>query len=183
MTAWSEHAATVLADAGHRTGGARRAVIDLLADQGCALSAQELEAKLGGGPRKVARASVYRVLEELERHKLVARVEVGHGRTLFVMPFGEAVLGRPGFLHGGAIAGLLEFAAYGALRDALDEPAARIKPVGVTVDFLRGGAARDTFAAGTIRKLGRRIASVEAAAWQEDEARPIAVARMNLLLA
>lgn len=111
------------------------------------------------------------------------RVEQAHGRALFVMPFGDAVVGRPGFLHGGAIAGLLEFAAYGALRDALDEPAVRMKPVGVTVDFLRGGTARDTWAHGTIRKLGRRIASVEAAAWQEDEARPIAIARMNVLLA
>jgi Fur family ferric uptake transcriptional regulator len=80
---WSEHAAAVLADAGHRTGGARRAVIDLLAEQGCALSAFEVEAKLGGGARKVGRASVYRVLEELERHKLVARVEVGHGVARF----------------------------------------------------------------------------------------------------
>ena len=73
------------------------------------------------------------------------------------------------------------------LRDALNEmpgdAGARIKPVGVTVDFLRGGGARDTWAFGAIRKLGRRIASVEAAAWQEDEARPIALARMNLLLA
>ena len=34
------------------------------------------------------------------------------GELLFVMPFGERVTGRPGYLHGGAIAGLLEFAAF-----------------------------------------------------------------------
>ena len=34
-----------------------------------------------------------------------------NGETLWLMPFREEVVGRPGFLHGGAIAGLLEFAA------------------------------------------------------------------------
>ena len=41
------------------------------------------------------------------------------GELQFVMPFGDVVLGRPGYLHGGAIAGLLEFAAFGALYEAL----------------------------------------------------------------
>ena len=31
------------------------------------------------------------------------------------MPFHEDVVGRPGYLHGGAIAGLLEFAAFTTL--------------------------------------------------------------------
>jgi acyl-coenzyme A thioesterase PaaI-like protein len=36
------------------------------------------------------------------------RTEPGaEGETLCVMPFREEVVGRPGFLHGGAIAGLL----------------------------------------------------------------------------
>ena len=39
----------------------------------------------------------------------------GTGELQFVMPFGDAVVGRPGYLHGGAIAGLLEFAAFTAL--------------------------------------------------------------------
>lgn len=104
------------------------------------------------------------------------------GRTLFVMPFADAVMGRPGFLHGGAIAGMLEFAAFGALRQALGDDSVEMKPVGVTVDFLRGGAARESFALGRVKRLGKRIANVEASAWQEDEARPIATARMNVLL-
>ncbi|MEO7760058.1 MAG: hypothetical protein ABIR90_07220 [Sphingomicrobium sp.] len=62
------------------------------------------------------------------------------GRTLFVMPFHAAVVGRPGFLHGGAIAGLLEFAAFEALAAALDDPDVIMKPVTVTIDYLRGGA-------------------------------------------
>ena len=104
------------------------------------------------------------------------------GAPLFVMPFHEDVTGRPGFLHGGAIAGLLEFAAYATLRHALGQEPAEMKPVTVTVDFMRGGQPRDTFAAARIERLGARIANVEAFAWQKDRARPIAAARVNFLL-
>jgi Fur family ferric uptake transcriptional regulator len=80
---WSEHATRQLAAAGRRRGGARNAVIDVLAQEGCALSAFEIEERLAGAPRKAGRASVYRVLEELERLDLVSRVEVGHGIARF----------------------------------------------------------------------------------------------------
>lgn len=77
---WADHASERLAGAGYRRGGARQAVIDLLAQQACALSAFEIEEALkGGGGRPVARASVYRVIDELEQLKLIARIEVGHG--------------------------------------------------------------------------------------------------------
>jgi uncharacterized protein (TIGR00369 family) len=105
------------------------------------------------------------------------------GETLWVMPFREAVIGRPGFLHGGAIAGLLEFAALGILYERLGDGSAMIvKPIDVSVDFLRAGADRDTFAAAIVTRFGKRIANVEARAWQQDRTRPIAAARMNLLL-
>lgn len=78
-TRWAEQATERLADAGYRRGGARQAVIDLLAAQPCALSALEIEEALRGSARQVARASVYRVLDELEQLKLVARIEVGQG--------------------------------------------------------------------------------------------------------
>lgn len=102
---------------------------------------------------------------------------------LWVMPFGDQVIGRPGFLHGGAIAGLLEFAALGTLYDALgSREGVRVKPINVTVDFMRGGIEHETYAAATITRLGNRVANVEAHAWQLDRARPIAAAKMNLLL-
>ena len=102
------------------------------------------------------------------------------GRT-WIMPFREEVVGRPGFLHGGAIAGLLEFAALGALYDAIGEGVG-VKPINVSVDFMRGGTDRETYAAGAVVRLGKRVANVEARAWQEDREKPIATARMNLLL-
>ena len=57
-----------------------------------------------------------------------------------------------------------------------------MKPINITCDFLRGGAAHDTFAAATITRLGRRVANVEAHAWQTDRTKPIATAQLNLLL-
>jgi len=75
---WAEHATTQLAAAGHRRGGAREAVIELLDAQTCALTALEIEAALRAG-RRVGRASVYRVLDELESLGLVSRVDVGDG--------------------------------------------------------------------------------------------------------
>ena len=104
------------------------------------------------------------------------------GELLWVMPFREEVVGRPGYLHGGAIAGLLEFAALGAVFDALGDEPATVKPINVTVDFMRGGTDHDTFAGAVITRLGARIANVEAHCWQADRAKPIAAARMNLMI-
>lgn len=105
------------------------------------------------------------------------------GELLWVMPFREEVVGRPGFLHGGAIAGLLEFAALGTLYDALgSEEGVTVKPINVSVQFTRGGVERETYAAGVVTRLGNRVANIEARAWQEDRSRPIASAQMNVLL-
>lgn len=104
------------------------------------------------------------------------------GCTL-IMPYADAVLGRPGFLHGGAISGLMEMAAIVALRRALaGEGGGRIKPINVTVDFMRGGRDKLTYSKGLVTRLGKRVANVEATAWQDDPAKPIAAARMNYLV-
>ena len=105
------------------------------------------------------------------------------GALLFVMPFGDVVLGRPGYLHGGAIAGLLEFAAIGAIYEEIGaRQGVTVKPINVTVNFMRGGTDHDTFAAATVTRLGNRVANVEAHAWQLDRAKPIASAQMNVML-
>ena len=104
---------------------------------------------------------------------------------VLALDFSEKVHGRPGFLHGGAIGGLLEMAAIAALRVALAERGTepRLKPVNVTVEFLRGGTEQRTYAIGRVTRAGRRITNVSAEAWQDDPARPIASAWMNVLLA
>ena len=107
----------------------------------------------------------------------------GDGAPVLVMPFGNHVLGRPGFLHGGAISGLMEMAAIVALYDALaGEGGGEVKPVNVTVDFMRGGRDKPTRSRGIVTRLGTRVANVEATAWQDDPTKPIAAARMNYLI-
>jgi Fur family transcriptional regulator, ferric uptake regulator len=92
-TSWAQHAGERLADAGFRRGGARDAVIGLLDGQRCALSALDIEQLLRDqGDRGVGRASIYRILDELEGLRLVSRVEVGHGIARY-----EAA--RPGGHH------------------------------------------------------------------------------------
>ncbi len=104
-------------------------------------------------------------------------------RTILVMPFDQGVIGRPGFVHGGAIGGLLEMAAIVALEYALEEDGGgRIKPINVTIDYMRGGREKPTRAQGIVTRLGNRVANVEATAWQDDRSRPIAAARMNYLI-
>jgi uncharacterized protein (TIGR00369 family) len=113
---------------------------------------------------------------------LKLRLDEREGGPVWVMPFHDDVVGRPGFLHGGAIAGLLEIASFSALSRALGEREAEMKPITVTVDYMRAGNATETFADAVVERLGARIANVEAYAWQSDRAAPIASARLNFLL-
>jgi len=81
---WVERAEATLAAAGHKRGGARGALIELLGAQDCALTAQEIEDALRDkGTRRVSRASVYRVVDELERLGLVQRVDTGQAMVRY----------------------------------------------------------------------------------------------------
>jgi Fur family transcriptional regulator, ferric uptake regulator len=90
-TEWATSARRTLGVAGHRLGGAREAVVELLSRQDCCLSAQEIADRLrseGGG---VGIASVYRTLDLLHGMGLVQRVDVGEGGHRYepVVPGGE----------------------------------------------------------------------------------------------
>ncbi len=87
---WVARAEAKLTQAGHKRGGARRAVLELLADQSCALTAVEIEDALGSQRRAVSRASVYRILEELERVQLVQRVETGQAMVRYERVCGDS---------------------------------------------------------------------------------------------
>lgn len=70
---WTTHASQCLDEAGHRSGRARRQVVELLAGANCALTALEIDRRIDS----VGRASVYRTLDQLERLDLIQRVEIG----------------------------------------------------------------------------------------------------------
>ncbi len=73
---WSGHADEQLREAGYRPGGAGTRVLGFLEAQTCCRGAQEIYEALG---RKVGLASVYRMLERLDEHGLVQRIDLGDG--------------------------------------------------------------------------------------------------------
>jgi Fur family ferric uptake transcriptional regulator len=79
---WSERALGRLEETGRRSA-ARRAVIEQLGRQGCALTAAELDDALRASGRSVGRATVYRVLEQLREARLVQRLDVGQGSARY----------------------------------------------------------------------------------------------------
>lgn len=84
-------ALAALHDAGYRNSAGRRAVVEALGHEECAVSARDLEDRLRGRGRDIGRATVYRSLEQLDALNLVTRVEVGDGTTRYEprLPGGE----------------------------------------------------------------------------------------------
>jgi uncharacterized protein (TIGR00369 family) len=114
-------------------------------------------------------------------------IEIDHdeaGMPVLHVDFTSKIMGRPGFVHGGALSGLLEMAAIAALQTELARrgETSRLKPVNVQVEFMRGGTVQRTFAVGQVTRAGRRVALVNAEAWQDDRTKPIALAQMKVLL-
>jgi Fur family transcriptional regulator, ferric uptake regulator len=88
---WRARAIEALGEAGYRSGGARRAVVEQLARENCCVTAQQISDRIEEGGDRVGTASVYRALELLHRFGLVQRVEVGEGGARYeaVVPGGE----------------------------------------------------------------------------------------------
>ena len=100
-----------------------------------------------------------------------------------VMPFDDKLIGNPMLpaLHGGSTAALLEMTAMAQV--ALSFPGPRLpRPINVTVSYLRTGRPIDVFARARISRAGRRIAHVQADAWQEERGDPIASLTAHFLL-
>lgn len=74
---WADHALERLTSAGFRRGGARSAVIEVLAAEPCALSALDIDERLRRAGQRVGRASVYRALEQLTELDLVHKLDLG----------------------------------------------------------------------------------------------------------
>ncbi len=88
---WAEQVHLTLREAGLRHAEARERVIELLAEEPCALSAVEIKATLDDRGQRVGLASIYRALELFSEHGLVERVAVGPGLARFErsLPGGE----------------------------------------------------------------------------------------------
>lgn len=118
-----------------------------------------------------------------------------------VLPFRENLIGNPLLpaLHGGATAAFLEVTAVMALNWShlwadleagkldLDGVAPEALPrlpktIDFTVDYLRTGLPRDAYARARITRAGRRYASVQVEAWQDNRDRPHAQAMGHFVM-
>jgi Fur family ferric uptake transcriptional regulator len=88
---WAGRAREELRGAGHRSGGARDAVVELLARQDCCLSAQEVADELRRRGDGIGIASVYRALDLLDGLGLVQKVDTGAAATKYeaMIPGGD----------------------------------------------------------------------------------------------
>ncbi|HAE29339.1 MULTISPECIES: PaaI family thioesterase [Hyphomonas] len=103
------------------------------------------------------------------------RCEVMGDEMTAVMPFQQKLIGNFTIqaLHGGAIATFLELTAMAQVYLVTEHLERPPRPINITIDYLRQGHAKDTFARATITKMGRRMCSVRAEAWQDERSKPV----------
>jgi uncharacterized protein (TIGR00369 family) len=100
-----------------------------------------------------------------------------------VLPFSPHLIGNVVLpaLHGGVIGAFLEMTALCQL--VVREPLRRQpRTIDVTIEYLRPGRPRATYARADVRKIGRRIANVQAEAWQDHRGSPVAALRGHFML-
>lgn len=84
------------------------------------------------------------------------------------------VAGRPGRFGQGIEAGRVDLATLSA-----GQLPPLPKTIDFTVDYLRSGLPRDAYARARVSRSGRRYASVQVEAWQDNHARPFAHASVH----
>ncbi|MER2299930.1 MULTISPECIES: PaaI family thioesterase [Pseudomonas] len=99
---------------------------------------------------------------------------------LFCLPASQRNIGNPLLpaIHGGVIAGFMELAAALYLL-VYSESASIPKIIDFSIDYLRAGHFRDTYAQCQLFRQGRRVTNVAITAWQADRHSPIATARAH----
>ncbi|KQZ92329.1 MULTISPECIES: PaaI family thioesterase [unclassified Pseudomonas] len=102
---------------------------------------------------------------------------------LFRLPANKDNIGNPLLpaIHGGVIAGFMELSAALHLLIATGSPGVP-KIIDFSLDYLRAGQFRDTWARCQVCRQGRRVANVAITAWQTTEGEPIATARAHFKL-
>ncbi|GAA0786102.1 PaaI family thioesterase [Marinobacterium sediminicola] len=102
---------------------------------------------------------------------------------IFRLPSNPDNIGNPTIpaIHGGVIASFMELTALFQLTLQLPQPGLA-KIIDFSVDYMRSGLDRDTFAICQISRQGRRVGNCSVVAWQERKSKPIAQARAHFLL-
>lgn len=103
------------------------------------------------------------------------RCEVMGDEMTMIMPFQDKLIGNVMIkaIHGGAIGAFLELTCQAQVFLVTEHLARPPRPINLTIDYLRQGHAKDTYARATITKMGRRMCSVQAVAWQDEKTKPV----------
>ncbi|MEB0078941.1 PaaI family thioesterase [Pseudomonas sp. CCI3.2] len=132
--------------------------------------------------RQAHQQNSYEALFELIPYARLIGIECTRqdGALIFRLPANSDNIGNPLLpaIHGGVIAGFMELAAAMHLLIATDSGAVP-KIIDFSVDYLRAGHVRDTYAQCQVWRQGRRVANVAVTAWQTLSAEPIATARAH----
>ncbi|MCZ4337027.1 PaaI family thioesterase [Shewanella colwelliana] len=102
---------------------------------------------------------------------------------VFQLPAKDENIGNPTLpaIHGGVIAGFMEMSAIVQLMVFMQTSKVP-KIVDFSIDYLRAGYHRDTFAECKITRQGRRVANVNINCWQTNRKSLIATARAHFLI-
>jgi uncharacterized protein (TIGR00369 family) len=114
---------------------------------------------------------------------LGVRAELKGDELTLVLPFAQHLVGNPLLpaLHGGVVGALMELTAITQLAIA-SKSETFPKTIDVGFDYLRSGRPVDTYARAKVIKIGRRIANVQAEAWQGERGQPIAAMHGHFLV-
>lgn len=114
---------------------------------------------------------------------LGVRAELKGDELTLVLPYSEHLLGNPLLpaLHGGVVGALMELTAITQLAIA-SKSETFPKTIDVGFDYLRSGHPVDVYARAKVIKIGRRIANVQAEAWQGERGQPIAAMHGHFLV-
>jgi uncharacterized protein (TIGR00369 family) len=110
------------------------------------------------------------------------RAELKGDELTLILPFSQHLIGNPLLpaLHGGVVGALLEVTSLTQL--AIASKSEKFpKTIDINIDYLRSGKPVDTFARARVVKIGRRIANVQAEAWQGERTQPIAAMHGHFL--
>lgn len=111
------------------------------------------------------------------------QVDIKGNELTTIMPFKFDLVGneRLPAIHGGVIGAFLEISSVVQL--LFNTSCERLpKTVDISIDYLRSGKPLETYGRAIVTRQGRRVANVRAEIWQEEKARPIALAHGHYLL-
>lgn len=114
---------------------------------------------------------------------LSIETQVDERGVLAILPPRHTLIGNTSIpaLHGGAIAAFLEIACLLQLAHETGTTAPA-RTIDFSVEYLRPGRPEATFARARVRRIGRRVATVHAEAWQRDEAAPVCLVQCHFRL-